>query len=418
MKNYILGKGIEALQWAVYIMKILYIDGHVKEKAGTDIVQALRNLGHDAQVYSDQPIRVSVLDDGIVRDLMSCVREHQIEMLLSIHFIMCAELAAFQLGIRYIAMLWDAPYTGIYNPLGRMGNVWVSTFDKLDMARLTEGGVKHVLYQPLAVNAKEMAQWNREIQDTLQGRYFHDISMIGGLYEKNLYDEHLQQIPPALQTYFSSIFEEAAFKWDGVNRIYGKTGSEILQYIQKINPEFRIPNNQDIADIRIFENYYLIRKAANIERIGVLNLLAETHAVKFYTNSQAAGKMLVNVDLGPSVLYGRATSMVYAGSRINLNISLKGIEGGTPLRIMDIMGAGGFVLTSYCAETAELFEEDHEIVMFRTPEELLEKVDYYLAHDKEREQIAQAGHKKVMHCYTYERKIKQLLEWVETEEKF
>lgn len=146
LKNYILGKGIEALQWAVYIMKILYIDGHVKEKAGTDIVQALRDLGHDAQVYSDQPIRVSVLDDGIVQDLVSCVREHQIEILLSIHFIMCAELAAFQLGIRYIAMLWDAPYTGIYNPLGRMGNVWVSTFDKLDMARLIEGGVKHVLY--------------------------------------------------------------------------------------------------------------------------------------------------------------------------------------------------------------------------------------------------------------------------------
>ena len=122
--------------------------------------------------------------------------------------------------------------------------------------------------------------------------------------------------------------------------------------------------------------------------------------------------MLVNVDLGPSVLYGRATSMVYAGSRINLNISLKGIEGGTPLRIMDIMGAGGFVLTSYCAETAELFEEDREIVMFRTPEELLEKVDYYLAHDRERRRIAERGFKKVMERYTYENKMQEITEWL------
>ena len=103
-------------------------------------------------------------------------------------------------------------------------------------------------------------------------------------------------------------------------------------------------------------------------------------------------------------------------SKINLNIALKGIEGGTPQRIMDIMGAGGFVLTNYCEETAELFEEDREIVMFRTPEELLWKVDYYLEHEEEREQIARAGHEKAMNNYTYEKKIKSLLDWVtETE---
>ena len=94
---------------------------------------------------------------------------------------------------------------------------------------------------------------------------------------------------------------------------------------------------------------------------------------------------------------------------------MRGIEGGTPQRIMDIMGAGGFVLTSYSPETAELFEEDKEIVMFKTPEELLEKVDFYLEHEDERELIAQAGHDKVMKSYTYQQKMEKLLEWVEKE---
>ena len=76
------------------------------------------------------------------------------------------------------------------------------------------------------------------------------------------------------------------------------------------------------------------------------------------------------------------------------------------------MGAGGFVLTSYCEETAELFEEDKEIVMFRTPEELLEKVDYYLAHDRERRRIAERGFKKVMERYTYENKMQEITEWL------
>lgn len=379
-------------------MKILYIDGHVKEKAGEYIVEALREMGHDTQVYSDKPMRVSILHDGIVQDLMNYIYDHKVELLISIHFILCAELAAYRMGIRYVSMLWDAPYTGIYNPLGRMGNVWVSTFDRLDRDRMFGEGIQHVLYQPLVVNEKEVVEWGREIRNILGGKYIHDISMIGGLYEKNLYDENLEQIPETLYPYFNSIFEEAAFRWDGINRIYGKTGKEILQYIQTVNPQFHVPNNQDIEDIRIFENYYLIRKIANIERIAVLNLLAENHSVKFYTNSECAKSKLVNVDLGPPVIYGKATAMVYVGSKINLNISLKGIEGGTPLRIMDIMGAGGFVLTSYSEETAELFEEDEEIVMFRTPEELLDKVDYYLAHDREREQIARTGHQKVIRC--------------------
>ena len=54
--------------------------------------------------------------------------------------------------------------------------------------------------------------------------------------------------------------------------------------------------------------------------------------------------------------------------------------------------------------------------MFRSPEFLAEKVDYYLTHDAEREKIARNGYEKVMRCYTYERKIKELLDWVEGEE--
>lgn len=393
-------------------MKILYIHGYTKEKTGEDIVQALRKMGHDAQIYSDEPMIVTLLHDAVVQEIKDYIRAHEIELLISVHFIMCAELAAWESGIRYISILWDAPYTEIYNLLGRMENVWVSTFDKLDRDRMLAGGMKHVLYQPLSVNAQETMEWNREIQGTLRGNYIHDISMVGSLYDNNLYDRNLGQIPGDLQLYFNSIFEEACFKWDGINRVYGQTGKEILQYIQKVNPEFEISNNQDIEDIRIFEIYYLIRKIANIERIAVLNLLAENYSVKLYTNSEEAKTRLKNVELGPAVVHGKATALVYAGSKINLNISLKGIEGGTPLRIMDIMAAGGFAMTSYCPETAELFEEDREIVMFRTPEELVEKVDYYLSHDKERRRIAKAGREKVINSYNSEEKIKQLLEWV------
>lgn len=158
-----------------------------------------------------------------------------------------------------------------------------------------------------------------------------------------------------------------------------------------------------------------MHKITNIERICILNLLAERHEVTFYTASKTDVKKLQGVKIMPPVGAGRAAHRVFQRSKINLNVSLKGIEGGTPQRIMDIMGAGGFVITSYSPETAELFEEDREIVMFKTLEELLEKVDFYLEHETEREEIAQAGHEKVMRCYTYQQKMQKLIEWVEKE---
>ena len=51
--------------------------------------------------------------------------------------------------------------------------------------------------------------------------------------------------------------------------------------------------------------------------------------------------------------------------------------------------------------------------MFRDPEELLYKTDYYLKHDEERRKIAQAGYARVMRSYTYEVRMRMLMEWLE-----
>lgn len=392
-------------------MKILLVHGHKKQLISDDILYTLRKLGYEAEEY-EEVWKTIVLDDARIEGLVSYIKENGIDLLISIYFIMNAAMAAYKTDIRYISMIWDAPYIGVYNPLGRLDNVWISTFDRLERERYLAKGIKHVLYQPLSVNKDSVEQWNCDIQNVLRGRYIHDISFVGRLYEANGYDGHIEIIPEAMRKYFNSIFEEAAFKWDGVNRIYGTTSDEIWRYIELVSPEFKMVNRMDIEDARSFEMTCLVKKVANIERVVVLNVLAEEHSVALYTDSESAGTVLKNVELHSPVMMGKAAGVVYAGSKINLNISLKGMEGGTPLRIMDVMGAGGFVLSSYCAETADLFEEDKEIVMFKTPEELVEKTDYYLCHDAERRQIAEAGHKKVLECYTYEKKIKQLMEWV------
>lgn len=390
-------------------MKILYVYGMEQTK---DIIYNLHKLGYNAEEYSRRQ-NPSVLNDEEMERLASYVKDHKITHLMSIHLIYNLAYVAYQTGIKYVSMIWDAPYIKLYTPFGRMDNCYFSVFDKLDCERFRTAGIPHILYQPLAVNQDNLRKW--DLITRMAGTYKDEISFVGSLYDQNSYDKELEKMPRHLQDYFISIFEEAAFRWDGVNRIYGKTDRAILDCIRRTVPEFDLDNKYDIEDAAYFEILYLIRKIANIERTCVLNILGEMFPVTLYTNGGTDVSMLPNVKVMPPVEPGKPLLKVYTCSKINLNISLKGIEGGTPQRVMDIMGAGGFMMTNYCAETAELFEEDKEIVMFKTPEELVEKSGYYLSHDEEREKIAKAGYEKVLNCYTYEKKLKRLMEWVEGE---
>ena len=92
-----------------------------------------------------------------------------------------------------------------------------------------------------------------------------------------------------------------------------------------------------------------------------------------------------------------------------MNITMRSIESGVPLRVFDIMSVGGFVLSNYQEEIPELFEEGKEIVTFRTPEELVDKADYYLKHEKERMRIGLNGYQKVKKCYTYEQQLNKII---------
>ncbi len=48
---------------------------------------------------------------------------------------------------------------------------------------------------------------------------------------------------------------------------------------------------------------------------------------------------------------------VFYSSKININMTLRSIESGVPLRIIDIMSIGGFVMSNNQEEIPELFEE-------------------------------------------------------------
>ena len=135
-------------------------------------------------------------------------------------------------------------------------------------------------------------------------------------------------------------------------------------------------------------------------------MLSERHQIKLYTPEEIA---LGNCILCGKIDHHHTGPKVFKASKINLNITLKSIETGIPLRAMDIMGAGGFLISNYQEDYLLQFEPGKDFVFYENIEDLLEKTAFYLRHDTEREKIAGNGHDKMVKEHTYSKRIAEML---------
>ena len=72
------------------------------------------------------------------------------------------------------------------------------------------------------------------------------------------------------------------------------------------------------------------------------------------------------------------------------------------------MACGGFVLSNWQPEIEEYFVEGVEIVTFDSLKDCLEKMAYYLTHEEERKQVADAGKRKVRELFSYQSGLEKL----------
>lgn len=93
------------------------------------------------------------------------------------------------------------------------------------------------------------------------------------------------------------------------------------------------------------------------------------------------------------------SSFLHSHIALNIHIDLAGQQAAN-MRLFEATGAGAFLLTDYKPNIAEFFEPGHEVETFRNPDEMMEKIHYYLDHPAERETIALAGQKKTLSHFT------------------
>lgn len=103
---------------------------------------------------------------------------------------------------------------------------------------------------------------------------------------------------------------------------------------------------------------------------------------------------------------------IYRQSKIVVNIDLmKGVEGtGVNLRPFEVTACGALLLNHNDREDIfNLFKEGSEFISFQGPEDIRQKVGYYLNHEAESEAVARAGFERTKKEHTYLKRIQEVL---------
>jgi len=108
-------------------------------------------------------------------------------------------------------------------------------------------------------------------------------------------------------------------------------------------------------------------------------------------------------------------SKAFIASKINLGINSAVNRNLSSGRTFEIPATGSFLLAQRTSEHKAFYEEGKEAEFFDSAFELVDKARYYLAHDKERIQIAQAGHERCIQSgYSWQEQMHELVRIVES----
>jgi spore maturation protein CgeB len=110
-------------------------------------------------------------------------------------------------------------------------------------------------------------------------------------------------------------------------------------------------------------------------------------------------------------------SAIYRRAKIGINLSHFDLGRYSSDRIHSIIGSGTFCLTKWYPDIELEFEPGKHVAVWHTLDELVEKVNYYLEHEDEREAIAAAGYRLVHERDTWGSRIKELEAMVESKIK-
>ena len=365
----------------------------------TDMEDVLRRMNIDYRVFW-YPFIPKLTDEDAYFEKHFCeaLAAGEYDAVFSFNFKSVVAKCCDRMHVPYMAWVFDSPF-GISEreDILRLPMNHIFIFDRYVYRQLKARGIDTVYHLPLAVNLERLDQIR--LSDSDRKKFGADVSFVGTLYPST-FGGFRARLPEYELGQVESVIG-ATMKIYGGYFLDRFTEGDMCRRIR------RVLENEEGYD-RIFHESLqsiLAKEVTRRERLTLLYLLSMDHRVALYSN--ASEEMLERVDFRGVISSFDEVYRVYKASKINLNISFKRIVEGMPLRVMDIMGAGGFLLSNYQPELVEEFEPGVDLVVYESIEEAVALAKYYLEHEEERKEIAAHGHEK-MKRYTFEKQLEKM----------
>lgn len=351
--------------------------------------------------------------------LICNTKSGKINFVFSMNFFPYVSELCEKLSILYVCWSADCPVLELYSKslLNDCNRIFL--FDMVQYQELSRFNPEHVYYLPLATNVDRWDKVLANITPEDKKLYTAEVSFVGSLYREKspLSIKGEERLPLYMKGYVGGV-TEAQLQIYGYNFLQELVTEELVKELKCGFPDFyKLSNSLTDTDCFVAANYYLGMLVSEKERVRLLKRLSEYCKVTLYTRSDT--KDMGNVICRDGITTHVQMPKVFRLSKINLNITMKGIQSGLPLRIYDVMGCGGFLLSNYQAEIPTYFEVDKDLVCYDSVEDCIQKVNYYLQHEEERQEIAKNGYNKVRQLHTYEHRILNMLKilYADAEEK-
>lgn len=372
-----------------------------------DIIASFKHLGFNITEDTREVYNKQLLPSDCIKGLNELLKQDTYSFIFSINFFPSVSDVCNIWGIPYLCLIVDSPVlelfsTSLANPCNK-----VFLFDRQlynDFHHINPDGIFHI---PLATNVRDNYATATMASAADRARFSSDISFIGSLYsEKCLYNQIT--LPEKMRGYVDGLIEAQLLVY-GYNFIEECVTPELIEAFCKVRPELiNFPDSMKVDTKAVIAQHIISVKVAEQERLRYLKALSEHFNVDLYTGSNTYSMPLIH-NRGFAKT-NTEMPIIFHQSKINLNLTAKSIRSGLSLRIFDVLGCEGFLITNYQAELPEHFNIGEDLEAYTSLDDLMGKCEYYLSHDKDRQEIAHNGFEKVKKYHTYDIRLTQMLE--------
>lgn len=360
------------------------------EEGKSALTENLLSMGYHCVEFGEKFVDCH-MDAAFVMKVMNCIQAEDIHMVLSWNYLPLLASVCEMRKLPYVSWICDCPQQALFSKTVLYHYNYLFCFDRAYANRLAGLGCENVYHFPLAVDVAAFEEKQKEAEEST-AKCTADISFVGGPHSKNGGWLETEGIPEYVRGYIKGI-EEAQI------RVYG------YNFVKEMIEEESARDILDKTGLSLGDMYFdnPVRLVADLvneditekERMRAMERLSQKHMLYLDADEGHQGNESIRL------------------CKINLHITSKAIESGVPQSVLDILACGGFCITNYQPETAEFFDDGTELVMYTDMADLVQKADYYLQHEEEREAIARAGRKKVMAQFSMQDRLSDMLRMVE-----